>query len=73
MSIAQFSVLVEQMHRARERLLAAFAEEARLSESAYRFPEDEDIFGQWARSRRAVEECGGEYGDAVACCELSHR
>ena len=61
-------VLVEQMHRAGERLIAAQAEQERLSELACKHSDNDELFKQWARSRRAIEECAQEYAAAVACC-----
>jgi hypothetical protein len=64
----QLSVLVEHMHSAAERLIAAFADEHRLAKLWSKHPDDSDLFNQWTRSRQAIEDLQKSYEDAVACC-----
>jgi hypothetical protein len=73
MPMDQLSVLVEHMHSAAERLIAAFAEEQRLAELSCKHPDDSDLFNQWARSRQAIEDLQKSYDDAFACCRGGSR
>jgi len=68
MSAELFDVLVEQMHRAGERLLMALADEERLAALVCTSPDDELLYGEWARLQQRLEECRAEYSEAVVCC-----
>jgi hypothetical protein len=68
MSPEHFNVLVEHMHEVGERLIGAFAEQARLSALSCKNPDDLELFNQWARARQAVKELRKDYNDAVSCC-----
>lgn len=68
MPAEQFDVLVEQMHQAGERLVAALKSENEWAALACQSPYDDELFDQWARARQRVEERQHEYADAVACC-----
>jgi hypothetical protein len=68
MSEDQFSVLVEHMHIAAERLIAALAQEERLGKLACKWPDRPHLYNEWAQARQKVEELQNAYDDAVACC-----
>jgi hypothetical protein len=70
-SADQLSGLIEHMHMAGERLIAALAHEERVAAFACKFPDDAQLYNEWARARQAVEECQAAYCDAVTCINFS--
>lgn len=68
MGDASLNALVERMHRAGERLLAALSEEERLASVVCQAGDDEAAYGSWAKARQMVEDCRIAYCQAVADC-----
>jgi hypothetical protein len=59
---------IERVLRAGERLIAALKEEERMAGMVCKAPEDDAVYGDWARARRAIELCQLEYAGALRDC-----
>jgi hypothetical protein len=59
---------IDRVLRAGERLIAALKEEERTAAMVCKSPDDDDLYRDWARARRAVEVSQMEYAGALRDC-----